>query len=595
MTLEKLQNTDLIVSEILSKYNKIAMVGVSPNWKRPSNFVLKYLKKNGFIVYPVNPNYAGKTIEGDFWYSNLEDIPYPVEIVDLFRPSNECLKLSKKSIKIGAKVIWMQIGIINEEAKELALSEGLKVIMDKCPKIEHSRINGSLGFGGINSRILSSRKINSISSRDGEFLETDNLDTISIHAGTRPDPFTGARQTPIYQTTSFVFDDTEHAASLYNLQEPGNIYGRLSNPTTASLEQRLAALDDGIGACCLSSGHAAQLVALYPLMEMGKKIVASKKLYGGTITQFSITFKKFGWDVIFVDTENISEVDNAVSDPNVSVLFAESLANPDGNISDITMLSKIAKKNKIPLIIDNTMATPILCQPGKFGADIIVYSTTKFLSGHGHSLGGAVIDCGSFNWKSGRNFPTLTNPDPAYHGFSFYETFGPLAYITFCHSKALRDLGPTLSPMNAFLTLIGLETLPLRMKKHMKNAKRIANFLHNHPKINYVSWAGFKNNNYYKLAKKYFNFGFGSVFTFEVKGGLDSGKKVLENCNLISHLANIGDTRTLIIHPGSTTHRQLNKKQKLDAGITEGLLRISVGIENPNDIIADLKEALKLI
>ena len=302
MTLEKLQNTDLIVSEILSKYNKIAMVGVSPNWKRPSNFVLKYLKKNGFIVYPVNPNYAGKTIEGDFWYSNLEDIPYPVEIVDLFRPSNECLKLSKKSIKIGAKVIWMQIGIINEEAKELALSEGLKVIMDKCPKIEHSRINGSLGFGGINSRILSSRKINSISSRDGDFLETDNLDTISIHAGTRPDPFTGARQTPIYQTTSFVFDDTEHAASLYNLQEPGNIYGRLSNPTTASLEQRLAALDDGIGACCLSSGHAAQLVALYPLMEMGKKIVASKKLYGGTITQFSITFKKFGWDVIFVDT-----------------------------------------------------------------------------------------------------------------------------------------------------------------------------------------------------------------------------------------------------------------------------------------------------
>ncbi len=595
MSKTNFSHNDFLIADILYRYKTIAMVGVSPNWKRPSNFVLKYLKKKGYAVYPVNPNYAGKIIEDDLWYSCLEEIPHSVDIVDLFRPSKECFELAKSSVMINAKVLWMQIGIINEKAKNYASRKGLKVIMNKCPKIEHSRINGSLGFGGINTRIMSSHKQNSVNARNDGIFKTNNLETISLHAGNRPDPSTGARQVPIYQTTSFVFDDADHASSLYNLQEPGNVYGRLSNPTTASLEQRIAALDGGIGACCLASGHAAQLVALYPLMGPNKKIVASNKLYGGSITQFSITFEKFGWGVEFVDVSNEREVVKAVSNPNVSVLFAESLANPDGNITDISSLSDIAHNAGIPLIIDNTMATPILCQPGKFGADIIVYSTTKFLSGHGHALGGAIVDFGSFNWNNGREFPTFTSPDPAYHGFSFAETFGPLAYITYCHSKALRDLGPTMSPMNAFLTLIGLETLTLRMQKHMSNSEKVAVFLKRHPKVNSLSWAGFKENKYYNLAKKYFKFGFGSVFTFEVEGGLEAGKKMLESCNLISHLANIGDTKTLIIHPASTTHRQLSEEQKFNSGLTDGLLRISIGIENPKDIIKDLKGALDTI
>ncbi len=431
--------------------------------------------------------------------------------------------------------------------------------------------------------------------RDGGFIKTDKLETLSVHAGTRPDAAAGARITPIYQTTAFAFDDGDHAASLYNLQEPGNIYGRLSNPTTAALEQKISALDGGIGACCVASGHAAQLVALYPLMAPGKKIIASDKLYGGSITQFTRSFARFGWQAELVNVHDKGAVEKAVSDPNVAVLFAESLANPDGNVSDIAMLSDCARKAGIPLIIDNTMATPVMCRPGDWGADIIIYSTTKFLSGHGNAVGGAIVDMGRFNWFEGRDYPALSEQDPAYHGITFAETFGKHGYITYCHASVLRDLGPTLSPMNAFLTLTGLETLPLRMRQHNENAAHVAAFLNEHEKIASVSWAGLPSSPYYTLAKKYLNGGAGSVFTCTLKGGYAAGQKLVESCNLLSHLANIGDTRSLIVHPASTTHRQLTAEQRQAAGVGDSVVRLSIGIEHSADIIADLSAGLALI
>ena len=393
----------------------------------------------------------------------------------------------------------------------------------------------------------------------------------------------------------FTFDDADHAASLYDLQEPGNVYGRLSNPTTAALEQKIASLDGALGACCVASGHAAQLVALYPLMAPGRKIVASKQLYGGSITQFTQTFKNFGWEAELVDIHDLKAVGRAISEPEVAVLFAESLANPDGTITDIEALSKLAHGAQIPLLIDNTMATSVMCKPGVFGADVVLYSTTKFMSGHGNALGGAVVDMGSFDWMNARHSSLLTDPNPAYHGIRFAETFGKLSYITFCHASVLRDLGPTMAPMNAFLTLTGIETLPLRMRQHNENAEKVAHFLRDHRAVADVSWAGFSDSPYYERAKKYLTFGAGSVFTFVVKDGYYAGQKLVENCNLLSHLANIGDTRSLIIHPASTTHRQLTDTQREQAGIGAGTIRVSVGIENPNDIIADLDGALKVV
>ena len=430
--------------------------------------------------------------------------------------------------------------------------------------------------------------------RDAGLFISDKLETLSIHAGSRPDSSSSSRQTPIYQTVGFAFDDTDHAASLYDLQQPGNIYGRLSNPTTAVLEQRLAALDGGVGAVCVSSGHAAQLVALYPLMAPSKRIIASNKLYGGSITQFAFSFKKFGWDVEFVDISDEVQVKEACADPQAAVLFAESLANPDGNVSDIEKLAQIAKQHHLPLMIDNTMATPIICQPKKWGADIVVYSTTKFLAGQGQALGGAVIDTGNYDWANGV-FPSLCQPDPAYHNIRFAETFGPLSYITYCHANVLRDLGPVLSPHNAYLTLLGLETLPLRMRQHMENAEKIAHFLVQHPKVEQVSWAGLESSPYHSLADKYLSFGAGSVFTFAVQGGYEAGMKLVEHCNLVTHLANIGDTRSLILHPASTTHRQLSAEQRQASGLSDNTLRLSVGIEHSDDIIADLEGALACI
>ena len=599
MTLNINKEDDFFIADILSKNKTIAMVGASKNWKRPSNFVMKYLQKHGYKVIPVNPSSAGEKILGQLCYSSLEDIPFEIDMVNIFRPAKFCPSITKEAIKVGAKTIWMQLGIISEEAIELAKQNNKNVIFDKCPKMEHSRLSGSLGLAGFNSNLVSSKRSIPLSpppaSRNGGIFKSNELETLAIHAGTRPDSATGSRSMPIYQTTSYIFDDTDHAASLFNLQEPGNIYSRLSNPTVSALEQRISALDNALGACCTSSGHAAQLIALFPLMEPGSKIIASSKLYGGSITQFTKTFKNFSWEAELVDVSDLDAVRLAVKQPEVRALFAESLANPDGNISDISSLADIAHDAGIPLIIDNTMATPIICQPGKFGADLIIYSTTKFLSGHGNAMGGAVVDMGTFNWDSGRKFTKLTEPDPSYHDISFYETFGNHAFINYCHACALRDLGTTMAPLNAYLTLIGLETLPLRMRQHMENAEIIAKFLNDHPKVSYVSWAGFENNSYHQLAKKYFNDGFGSVFTFSLKGDYDAAVKLVESCNLISHLANIGDTKSLIIHPASTTHRQLSDTQKEKSGINNSMIRLSIGLESHKDIIQDLSGALEMV
>ncbi|MDC0062777.1 aminotransferase class I/II-fold pyridoxal phosphate-dependent enzyme [Candidatus Puniceispirillum sp.] len=590
---------NLKIVEVLSTAKSIAVVGASDDWKRPSFYVMKYLQKQGYRIVPINPRLAGKSILGETVYKKISEVPYPIDIVDVFRPPKECLEIAENAIAIGASCLWMQIGINSEEAASIAEAAGLAVIMNRCPKIEHSRLSGLLGNGGFVSGLLSARRQTVQNPprplRNGGYIESNNPETLAVHAGTRPDGATGARITPLYQTASFTFDDADHAASLYDLQEPGNVYGRLSNPTTAALEQKIASLDGALGACCVASGHAAQLVALYPLMAPGRKIVASKQLYGGSITQFTQTFKNFGWEAELVDIHDLNAVERAILKPEVAVLFAESLANPDGTITDIEALSKLANGAQIPLLIDNTMATSVMCKPGVFGADVVLYSTTKFMSGHGNALGGAVVDTGSFDWMSARHSSLLTDPNPAYHGIRFAETFGKLSYITFCHASVLRDLGPTMAPMNAFLTLTGIETLPLRMRQHNENAAKVAHFLRDHRAVADVSWAGFSDSPYYERAKKYLAFGAGSVFTFVVKDGYYAGQKLVENCNLLSHLANIGDTRSLIIHPASTTHRQLTDTQREQAGIGAGTIRVSIGIENPNDIIADLDGALEVV
>lgn len=592
-------NMDFILADILSHTHTIAMVGASSNWKRPSYFVMKYLLEQGYQVIPVNPTLQGQDILGQTVYGSLHDIPFPVDMVDVFRRVEECPQIARDAVAIGAKILWLQQKIISNEADMIATDAGLRVIMDRCPKIEHSRLNGLLGIHGFHSGVMTARRRSAPASkpapRDGGLFKSQQLQTLAIHAGTAPDPATGARITPIYQTTAFVFDDAEHAAGLFNLQTPGNIYGRLSNPTTAALEQKLAALEGGLGATCCASGHAAQLLALFPLMQPGHRIIASTRLYGGTVTQFSKTFQRFGWHVDFVDTDDIDAVRVALAHEDARVLFAESLANPGGIVTDIEALSKCAKEFGVPLIIDSTMATPILCRPIDYGADIVVHSTTKFLSGHGQAMGGVVIDSGRFDWSSGRGFPALTEPEPAYHGISFFETFGPLSFTNYAHAVGLRDLGPTMAPMNAFLTLTGLETLALRMPAHVANAYKVALFLDNHPKVETVTYAKLTTSPWFKNAEKYMPEGPGSVFTFCIKGHYEDGAKLVAHCNLFSHLANIGDTRSLILHPASTTHRQLTEEQRQAAGIEENMLRLSIGLEHADDLIYDLEQALAVI
>jgi O-acetylhomoserine (thiol)-lyase len=416
--------------------------------------------------------------------------------------------------------------------------------------------------------------------------------TRAIHAGASPDPATGARQTPIYQTTSFVFDDVNDAASLFNLQKVGYIYSRLTNPTVSVLEERLANLEGGVGATCTASGHAAQMMALFPLMTPGDRFVASKKLYGGSLNQFANSFPRaFGWNADFVDTDDPATVKAAITD-RTKAIFVESLANPGGVVTDLEAIAKIADEAGIPLIVDNTLATPYLCNPIQWGATLVIHSTTKFLSGNGTSLGGVIIDSGKFDWSKDGKYPALSGPEPGYHGLKFHETFGHLAYTIHGHAVGLRDLGPSQTPLNAFLTLNGIETLHLRMERHCANALTVAKHLESHPAVAWVSYAGLESSKYHAAAGKYLAKGAGAVFTFGLKGGYDAGVKLVESVNLFSHLANIGDTRSLIIHPASTTHRQLSEEGLIAAGAGPDVVRLSVGLEDAADIIADLDQAL---
>src|SRR5579871_4705581 len=420
---------------------------------------------------------------------------------------------------------------------------------------------------------------------------TPGFATLAIHAGSQPDPTTGARATPIYQTTSFVFDDVDHAASLFGLQTFGNIYSRIGNPTNAVLEERVAALEGGTAGLAVASGHAAQVLVMHALMAPGDELVASKKLYGGSINQFNHAFRNFGWNVVWADPDDPENFERAIS-PKTKAIFIESIANPGGIITDIAAVADIARRSSVPLVVDNTLATPYLCRPFEHGADIVVHSLTKFLGGHGNSIGGLIVDGGKFNWSRDDRYPMLSKPRPEYQGIVLHETFGNFAFAIACRVLGLRDLGPALSPFNAFLILTGIETLPLRMQRHSDNAAAVATWLASHHKVAWVSYPGLAGDRYHALAKKYVPRGAGAVLTFGLKGGYDAGIKLVSNVMLFSHLANIGDTRSLIIHPASTTHRQLSDAQKVQAGAGPDVVRLSVGIEDPQDIIADLEQAL---
>lgn len=416
--------------------------------------------------------------------------------------------------------------------------------------------------------------------------------TLAVHAGAQPDPTTKARATPIYQTTSFVFDDVDHAASLFGLKAFGNIYSRIGNPTNGVLEERVAALEGGTAALAVASGHAAQLLTFQTLLAPGDEFIAGNKLYGGSINQFNHAFKSFGWNVVWADTDDIASFERAVS-PRTKAIFIESIANPGGIVTDIAAIAKIAKRAGVPLIVDNTLATPYLIRPFEHGADIIIHSATKFLGGHGNSIGGILVDGGSFNWLRDGRYPFLSQPRPEYEGIVLGEAFGNFAFAIAARALGLRDLGPALSPFNAFLILTGIETLPLRIQRHCDNALAVAKFLAEHPKVSWVSYPGLPGDRYYNLAQQYTPKGAGAVFTFGLKGGYEAGVALVSGVKLFSHLANIGDTRSLIIHPASTTHRQLAEEQKIAAGAGPDVVRLSVGIEDVADIIADLDQALK--
>ena len=415
--------------------------------------------------------------------------------------------------------------------------------------------------------------------------------TLSIHAGARPDPTTGARITPIYQTTAFVFDDVDHAASLFGLQAFGNIYTRITNPTTAALEERIAALEGAPAALAVASGHAAQAIVFHTLMQPGDEFVASTKLYGGSINQFNHAFKNFGWTVRWADPDDIDAVKGAVNE-KTKAIFIESIANPGGLITDIAAVAAVARDAKVPLIVDNTLATPYLIRPIDYGADIVVHSATKYLGGHGNSMGGAIVDCGTFEWMGDARYPMLSAPRPEYNGMALAETFGNFGFAIACRVLGLRDLGPAISPFNSFLILTGIETLSLRMQRHCDNALAVARHLEAHPAVSWVSYAGLPSSPQHARAQRYCPRGAGGVFTFGVKGGYEAGVRLVKTLQLFSHVANIGDTRSLVIHPASTTHRQLADAQKIAAGAGPDVVRLSIGLEDVADLIADLDQAL---
>ena len=495
----------------------------------------------------------------------------------------------------------MQLGIRNDEAAAMAEEAGIEVIMNRCPKIEFGRLGGELSWSGVNSGIIQNRapqppKPRRARDTGAAAQPSHNLsygfETLAVHAGAAPDPTTGARSTPIYQTTAYVFDDVDHAASLFNLHNFGYIYSRLTNPTVAVLEERIASLEGGRAAVAAASGHAAQFLIFFTLMSPGDEFVASRNLYGGSLTQFGLSFTKLGWTCHFVDPTDPENFRRALT-PRCKAIFVENLANPGGIVVDIEKVAAVAHDAGIPLIVDNTLATPYLCRPFDWGADLIVPFDDQIprrprrrARRHGGRIAAASTG------RKATSFPSLTEPEPAYHGLKFYENFGDFAFTTKARAVALRDFGPTLSPMNAFLTLTGIESLHVRMDRHVENARKVAEFLAEHPRVAWVSYAGLKISPYYELARKYLPKGPGAVFTFGVKGGYEAGIRLVESVRLFSHLANIGDTRSLILHPASTTHRQLSDEQRLAAGAGPDVVRLSIGLETADDLIRDLDEAL---
>lgn len=416
------------------------------------------------------------------------------------------------------------------------------------------------------------------------------FNTRAIHAGARPDPQTGSRAQPIHQTTSYVFEDTDSAAAYFNLQEYGNTYSRIMNPTVAAFEERVANLEGGVGAVAFASGLAAQSAALFTLLEPGDHVIASSALYGGSVTQFKHLLRKLSVELDFVEAADPNQWHSATKD-NTKLFFGETIGNPSGCILDIEALAHIAHDAGIPLMIDNTFATPYLCRPLEFGADIVVHSATKFMGGHGTSIGGVVVESGEFDWSNGR-FPIIADPSPAYHGLQFHETFGTFGYLMKLRTETLRDLGACMSPFNAFLLSQGIETLPLRMRQHVHNAIEVANFLRTHPAVEAVHYAGLDDSPYQSLVKKYLPKGAGAVFCFDLVGGRDAGVQLIESLSLFSHLANVGDAKSLVIHPATTTHRQLSNEELAAGGIGPGTIRVSIGIEDETDLIADLRYAL---
>jgi O-acetylhomoserine (thiol)-lyase len=416
------------------------------------------------------------------------------------------------------------------------------------------------------------------------------FDTRAVHAGQRPDPYTGARAVPIFQTTSYVFEDAESAAAYFNLQEYGNTYSRIMNPTVAAFEERVANLEGAAGGVAFASGLAAQAAAIFTMLQPGDHIVASGALYGGTVTQLKHLSRKFGLRVTFVDPDHIDAWKGALQS-ETRLLYGETIGNPGGNVLDIAAVADVAHEVGAPLMIDNTFATPYLCRPLEFGADIVVHSATKFIGGHGTSIGGVVVEAGTFNWSNGR-YPVVADPSPAYHGLAFHETFGMYGYLMKLRAESLRDLGACMSPFNAFLFLLGLETLPLRMERHVANARGVAQFLEQHPAVERVRYAGLPGSPYRPLVEKYLPRGAGAVFAFDLRGGREAGQRFIQALRLWSHLANVGDAKSLVIHPASTTHRQLSEDELVAAGISGGTIRLSVGLETLDDLLWDLESGL---
>lgn len=416
------------------------------------------------------------------------------------------------------------------------------------------------------------------------------FDTLALHGGQKPDPTTGARAVPIYQTTSYAFRDTDHAAALFGLKEFGNIYTRLMNPTTGVLEERLAALEGGVAALATASGQAAITLSILNIAHAGDHIVSSASLYGGTYNLFHYTLPKMGLEVSFVDPSDPENFRKAIT-PRTRLLFAETLGNPKNDVLDVAAVAAVAHGAGIPLVVDGTVTTPYLLRPIEHGADVVIHSLTKFLGGHGNSIGGVIVDAGRFDWTSGK-FPQMTEPDPSYHGLKFVETFGNLAYILKARVQLLRDLGPCLSPFNAFLILQGIETLSLRMRRHSENALLVARHLEKHPAVTWVNYPGLQSHPTHALATRYLKNGFGAIVGFGIKGGLKAGAKFIDSVKLLSHLANIGDAKSLVIHPATTTHQQLDSAERRATGVTDDFVRLSVGLEDVADVVADVDQAL---